>query len=198
LIFFLNRNYPSLLADQSSQVCHATQQNLLIPSSHSVSLEQIMKLNKLGGQRQTSAGSLTKQYEEMCAQKSVTPNQQSSLLYLVGADKKAAAKEAANASGLLSRMIGHNSNISSMESNMLELILNELEQCVEDKESADRLRQMISQMHIYFNEKLNELQANRSKLVSEFDEVKSAEMACLTFFGLDTIQKVIWNLILFW
>lgn len=72
-----------------------------------------------------------------------------------------------------SRMIGANSTVSSMEANMLELILNEIDSCVDNKESVDRLRQMIVQMQIYYNEKLSELQASRNKLMTEFDEVKS-------------------------
>lgn len=56
---------------------------------------------------------------------------------------------------------------------MLELILNEIDSCVDNKESVDRLRQMIVQMQIYYNEKLSELQASRNKLMTEFDEVKS-------------------------
>lgn len=179
------------LNEQNSQVSQQQQQNnLLIPSSANgnVSLEQIMKLNKLNSmqqQQQQRSGNLSKHYEEIYSKSAgqVTPNQ-NSLLYLInnGSEQKKqltqqskleSSPSAAASNGLLSRMMGqHNSNISSMESNMLDLIINEIDQCVENKDSAERLRQMISQMHIYFNEKLNELQVNRNKLLSEFDEFK--------------------------
>lgn len=181
------------LNEQNSQVGAQQQQqnNLLIPSSvnGNMSLEQIMKMNKTNSQQQQrqTSGNLSKHYEEIYSKSAgqVTPNQ-NSLLYLItnGSDQKKQlsvqsqptkleSSPSATSTGLLSRMMGqHNSNISSMESNMLELILNEIDQCVENKDSAERLRQMISQMHIYFNEKLNELQTNRNKLVSEFDEFK--------------------------
>jgi hypothetical protein len=61
---------------------------------------------------------------------------------------------------------------SNIELNMLELILNEIEMCVENKESSERIRQMIIQMHIYFNEKINDLQSSKNKLLAEFDEYK--------------------------
>lgn len=177
------------LNEQNSQAGQH-QNNLLIPSSAngSMSLEQIMKLNKLNSmqqqqQQQQRTGNLTKHYEEMYSKSAgqVTPNQ-NSLLYLInnGAEQKKHPTQqskldsspSAAPTGILSRMMGqHNSNISSMESNMLDLIINEIDQCVENKDSADKLRQMISQMHMYFNEKLNELQTNRNKLVTEFDEV---------------------------
>lgn len=178
------------LNEQNSQVSQH-QNNLLIPSSANgnMSLEQIMKLNKLNSmqqqqqQQQQRTGNLTKHYEEMYSKSAgqVTPNQ-NSLLHLInnGSEQKKQSTQqsklesspSAAPTGILSKMMGqHNSNISSMESNMLDLIINEIDQCVENKESAERLRQMISQMHLYFNEKLNELQTNRNKLVSEFDEV---------------------------
>ena len=71
--------------------------------------------------------------------------------------------------------IMNNKNLNSssnIEMIMLELILNELEASIENKESYERLRQMIVQMHLYFNEKINDQIASKNKLLAEFDEYK--------------------------
>ena len=71
--------------------------------------------------------------------------------------------------------IMNNKNLNSssnIEMIMLELILNELEASIENKESYERLRQMIVQMHLYFNEKINDQIASKNKLLAEFDEHK--------------------------
>lgn len=60
---------------------------------------------------------------------------------------------------------------TNIELNLLELILNEIDMCVENKESRERMRQMITQMHIYFTEKLNDQRISKSKMQAEFDEV---------------------------
>ena len=54
---------------------------------------------------------------------------------------------------------------------MLDIILNEIEMSVESKEASERLKQMVSQMHVYFSEKLNDLLSNKNKLASEYEEV---------------------------
>ena len=60
---------------------------------------------------------------------------------------------------------------TNIELNLLELILNEIDMCVESKENRERMRQMITQMHMYFSEKLNDQLAIKNKLIADFDEV---------------------------
>ena len=84
---------------------------------------------------------------------------------------------------------GNNNGNNNIELNMLELILNEVDMLnmslsnsqIDLKESnigaalsatADRLRQMITKMHLYYMEKLNNQQIVQNKLLAEFDEFK--------------------------
>lgn len=67
----------------------------------------------------------------------------------------------------------NSTTISNIELNMLDIILNEIELCVESKETSERLKQMISQMHLYFSEKLNELFIGKNKILNDFEEVRS-------------------------
>ena len=161
-----------------------SQNSLLMPSNVNAPLEHILKINnKLNSQRSNSLtngnnvpGGKQQHYEAEMLNYSKSNN---SLLNLIGQEQQQSLqsklhqsppKEALFAAN--SRQLGSNgSSISSMEANMLEFILSEIDSCVENKESVNRLRQMITQMHVYFNEKLNELQSNRSKLIAEFDEV---------------------------
>lgn len=62
--------------------------------------------------------------------------------------------------------------INTIEMNMLDIILNEIEACVDSKEAADRLKQLVSQMHVYFSDKLSDLLVAKNKLASEFEEYK--------------------------
>jgi hypothetical protein len=62
--------------------------------------------------------------------------------------------------------------INTIEMNMLDIILNEIDACVDSKEAADRLKQLVSQMHVYFSDKLSDLAVAKNKLASEFEEVK--------------------------
>jgi hypothetical protein len=161
--------------------------SLLMPSNVNASLEHILKMNnKLNSQRSsslTTTGNISnlpggnkqqqQHYEDMLSYS----KSNSSILSLIGQQQQQQSKvhQSPPKDALFagnSRHLGStSSSISSMEANMLEFILGEIESCVENKESVDRLRLMITQMHAYFNEKLNELQSNRSKLVAEFDEV---------------------------
>ena len=72
---------------------------------------------------------------------------------------------------ILPATINRNSG-NSIEMNMLEIILNEIEVGVENKETAERLRRMISQLHIYFIDRLNDSHISKNKLLAEFEEVK--------------------------
>lgn len=63
--------------------------------------------------------------------------------------------------------------INTIEMNMLDIILNEIEACVDSKEAADRLKQLVSQMHVYFSDKLSDLAVAKNKLASEFEEVNT-------------------------
>jgi hypothetical protein len=70
---------------------------------------------------------------------------------------------------------GNSSSSTHIELSMLELILGEIDACmIENKESSERLRQMIIQMHIYFNEKISDQQTAKNKLLAEFDEYKTS------------------------
>ena len=73
-------------------------------------------------------------------------------------------------------------NSNNIEINMLEIILNEIDSCVENKESAERLRHMITQLHIYFTDRLNDSQINKNKLLAEFEEVNKIEKKFILFF----------------
>lgn len=64
---------------------------------------------------------------------------------------------------------------SNIELNMLDLILNEIDLSIESKESAERLRQMVTQMHIYFSEKLNDQFYIKNKMLAEFEEVRNID-----------------------
>ena len=146
--------------NESGSNNNENQQNLLIPTSAKSCTDSANKSNKLNNQRRDEPA-LTKQSNLLAAS---TPP-----FYPFNGNM---AKPVSNKDSFLaSRIMGNNNSINTMETNMLELILNEIDSCAENKESVERLRQMITQMHIYFNEKLNELQANRNKLISEFDEV---------------------------
>jgi len=164
-----------------------SQNSLLMPSNMNASLEQLLKMNnKINSHRSNSLttgnnGNMPngKHYDEMI---SYSKSNNNSLLGLIGQQQQQQQQQhqsklhqspPKDTPFAASRLLGSTGNsISSMEANMLEFILNEIDSCVENKESVDRLRQMITQMHVYFNEKLNELQLNRSKLIAEFDEVK--------------------------
>lgn len=62
---------------------------------------------------------------------------------------------------------------SNIELSMLELILNEIEMCMMDnKEGAERVRQMITKMHLYYMDKLNQQQLIHNKILGEFEEFK--------------------------
>ena len=63
--------------------------------------------------------------------------------------------------------------INTIEMNMLDIILNEIDACVDSKEAADRLKQLVSQMHVYFSDKLSDLAVAKNKLASEFEEVNT-------------------------
>lgn len=63
------------------------------------------------------------------------------------------------------------SSNSSMELNMLEFILKEIQTNVSNKECAERLKQMVSQMHAYYTEKMNENYYIKNKYIVELEEV---------------------------
>lgn len=63
------------------------------------------------------------------------------------------------------------SSNSSLELNMLEFILKEIQINVSNKETAERLKQMVSQMHAYYTEKMNENYYIKNKYIVELEEV---------------------------
>ncbi|CAF0875397.1 unnamed protein product [Brachionus calyciflorus] len=63
-------------------------------------------------------------------------------------------------------------NNNSIESNMLDVVLNEIDLAVSNKESADRLKQLVTQMQSYFMEKLYDHYYMKNKYLSEFEEYK--------------------------
>lgn len=135
-------------------------QNLLIPTG---SVDHLLKVNKLNNQRPFLTQQIPKYLTNEDFNKSTNP---SSLLFynLLNSTNKPSHN-----STNTKEMPPRNSN--SIEINMLEIILHEIDSCVENKESAERLRQMVTQLQIYFTDRLNESQINKNKLLAEFDEV---------------------------
>ncbi|RNA03165.1 ski oncogene [Brachionus plicatilis] len=62
------------------------------------------------------------------------------------------------------------SNSSTIEISMLEFILNEIQLNVPNKESAERLKQMVTQMQVYYLDKIKDNNYINAKYISELEE----------------------------